>query len=216
MVLTYREYWGLAGKLMDIRQSKRLFALIASGEVIFAIVIGLLRGNLPKPAYHLLPLGIIGIVGSIFVVLVIRQRFGNLLKESPASHGKRRSLANQQQLSFTRYVNLILALAAIYAVGFGIAQQIYVTALEMQFPIEDDRVEFIIVLTAITGVFNLLMRLFAADRLLARFGVAVGLLLLPILVLISSGALSAMYLTGLGENAELWGLGLIFCDGDAR
>ena len=210
MVLTYREYWGLAGKLMDIRQSKRLFALIASGEVIFAIVIGLLRGSLPKPAYHLLPLGIVGIIGSIMVVFVIKQRFGNLLKERSPSRSKRCGVSNQQQLTFSPYVILILALAAIYAVGFGLAQQIYVTALEGQFPIEDERVEFIIVLTAITGVFNLIMRLFAADRLLARFGVTVGLLFLPILVLMSSGALSAMYIAGVGENTQLLGLGLIF------
>lgn len=208
MVLTYREYWGLAGKLMDIRQSKRLFALISSGEVIFAIIIGLLKSELPKPAYHLLPIGIIGIIGSIVVVFILNQKFGSLLKDSNVSRSKRRS--SNQQLNFNRYVTFILALAAVYAVGFGIAQQIYVSALKVQFPIQNERVEFIIVLTAITSFLNLIMRLFLADRLLARFGVNVGLLLLPALVLISSVTLTAAYLGGVSDASQLWGLGIIF------
>lgn len=204
LVLSYREYWGLARKLMDIRQSKRLFALISSGEVVFAMSMGVLNQLTPDAVYHLLPFGIVGIIGSIVVVMVIGRRFAHLLAETKSSRGRRRSsVSSSEQLSFSSYLILILGLTIIYAIAFGLIRQIYIGALETQYPIKQDRVAFVLILTAITNTFNLFVRLVLADNIMGRFGVAGGLLLLPIGVLLSSGAIAAVYLfnPSLGADA---------------
>jgi HEAT repeat protein len=195
MMLTYREYWGLAGQLLDIRQGKRLFALISSGEVIFAILMVFLKDFVQheEAISGLLLFTVLGVIGSIMVVFIINRRFGNLLSDSKWRRGPRRGRA-EQQLVFNRYVFSILAISAVYAIAFGLAQQIYINALDTNFASKDARVRFIFVLTALTSLANLLIRFFAVDRLLARFGVTAGLLILPILVLLSGTALSAVFL----------------------
>jgi HEAT repeat protein len=201
MVLSYKEYWDLAGRLLDIRQSKRLFALIGTGEVLFIIPVGLLGRQIASLGIPLLVfLSAFGVIGSSLSLETIRQRFGNLLGKTRRSKRERLRQQAEERLKLWRYVILIMALSVVYVLGFSLISQLYLDALKFAFPLESDvasKSAFILVVLAVTGSLNLLMRLFGVDAFIGHFGVAGGLLVLPILVLISSGGLVAAHALGL-------------------
>lgn len=205
MVLSYKEYWDLAGRLLDIRQSKRLFALIGTGEVLFIIPVGLLGqyvAQLGSPM--LLFLSAFGVLGSSLALLAIRKRFGHLLGRVRRSRRERLRQQAEERVKLWRYVVMVMALSIVYVMGFALISQLYLDALKTAYPLTSDlaaKSGFILLVLAVTGTLNLLMRLFGVDTFIAHFGVAGGLLLLPVLVLLSSGGLLAAY---------LWSAGAVF------
>jgi HEAT repeat protein len=203
MVLSYKEYWDLAGKLLDIRQSKRLFALIGIGEVLFIIPVGLAGGQIASLGIPMLIfLSAFGVIGSVLALATIRKRYGNLLGKPKRSRRERMRQQAQGRLKLWTYVILIMSLSVVYVLGFSLISQLYLDALKAAFPLASDaaaKSAFILVVLAVTGSLNLLMRLFGVDAFIAHFGVAGGLLALPILVLISNGGLVASYAWGLGS-----------------
>jgi AAA family ATP:ADP antiporter len=75
-------YWALAGRLFDLRQGKRLFALVGAGEEVVTVVglfsVPFLVRVLGGPV-HLLPIALAGLVGCLVVVVAINVRFAPAL-----------------------------------------------------------------------------------------------------------------------------------------
>jgi HEAT repeat protein len=205
MVLSYKEYWDLAGRLLDIRQSKRLFALIGTGEVLFIIPVGLVGqyvANLGSPV--LLFLSAFGVLGSSLALMALRNRFGHMLGRVRRSRRERLRQQAEERVKLWRYVVLVMTLSVVYVLGFALISQLYLDALKAAYPLASDlaaKSGFILLVLAVTGSLNLLLRLFGVDSIIEHFGVAGGLLILPILVLLSSGGLLATF---------FWNIGAVF------
>lgn len=82
-VLYNLEFWSLAGRLLTVRQGKRLYGLVGSGQSFAAAVGGLLIpvlvGWLGTP--NLLLITIAGTVGGLVTLLALTRRFGDMLAE---------------------------------------------------------------------------------------------------------------------------------------
>ncbi len=205
-ILTYKQFWDLAGLVLDIRQSKRLFSFIGAGEFLFTIPVGIFATqivNASGGAENLLWFAVIGIVGSTIVFSMIRRRY-----PTPFDANQRRRETRQQAPEITdierptaelrSYIFLISTLAAVYFFGFLLNRQLYFGGLDI---IElgegiDRRTSFALQLSAVMGASNLFLRLFVVDNYLSWLGVAGGLLILPVLVMFNSLALSGTFLFG--------------------
>lgn len=77
-------FWGLAGRLFDLQQGKRLFGLIGSGEVVSEIVgfflVPLLLPHLGDTS-DLLVLAALGLAGCYLVLRIILSRFHDRLQD---------------------------------------------------------------------------------------------------------------------------------------
>src|SRR5205085_6243572 len=87
-------YWGLAGRLFDLRQAKRLFGMVGAGEELSTIIAlfstGLLIRLIGDPT-HLVLLAAAGLAGSFATVAFITVHFRGALEshaEAPGTHSK--------------------------------------------------------------------------------------------------------------------------------
>ncbi|MEL6307612.1 MAG: HEAT repeat domain-containing protein, partial [Chloroflexota bacterium] len=196
MVLSYKEYWDLAARVLDIQQSKRLFPIIGAGEILFIIPIGLLGSFITWIGVpNLLLFGLLGIVGSFLSVAVITKRYRALINKPQIISRRRTSTTTETTSSkstlITRYVFLIMTLSVVYIFGFAVLRQLYLDGLDAQFAGDAaEKSAFLLLILGVTGGLNLIMRLFFADDFMSRFGVAGGLLILPMLAIVASSGLS--------------------------
>ncbi len=205
-VLTDLEYWAVAGRLYDVRQAKRLFGLIGTGEVVARIAgsfaVPLLVAGFGVP--NLLWLS----AGALLLCL------GLLLRVLPreADEDPRRSAAKptREEGQGTRlllrdpYLRQLFVLAlfgvlAKYFVDFAfLAEAREHTADVAAFA------SFFGLFSGLTQVLSLLTRLFVSGPLLTRFGIRTGLLVLPLThLLCTAGILIAGLLPGAGA-AVFW------------
>ena len=191
LTLAQLGFWGLAGRLFDLQQSKRLFGLVGSGEVVaeilgFLLVPVLIR--VVRSPSDLLVLAVVGLGGSLVVLSVLLRRFGGTLERRPAEGAPEETPEEPQPQDRAtlrgRYTGLLAASAAVLVVVVYFLDFGFLSVVDRQ--LEGDAVQlasFLGVFWGVTELAELLFKLAASGRLLRTFGMLFGLLAYPLAVL---------------------------------
>lgn len=179
-ILTDLEYWAVAGRLYDLRQAKRLFGFIGTGEVVariigsFSVPLLLTFGGVP----NLLILSAL----ALFVCVVLLRRILPMIppdegpRQTVAQRAARSSFGSLVQDPYLRFV-LVVAFCGIlgkYLVDFAFLQQV-----KSRFEDAKEVASFFALFSGISQCASLLTRLFLSGRVLSAIGVHRGLLILP-------------------------------------
>jgi hypothetical protein len=188
--------WGIAGRVTDARQAKRLFPLFAAGGIVGAVLGGVLTAPLASVA------GASNLVTAWLVTLVAADALGRtLLKRTGDDARSRRSHAGSvvhELRAAARYVgsSRMLVWMTVAAVLFSLLFYSlflpFAAAAAARYPDSESLAGFIGVFSAATTAGAFLLSTFAANRLFARFGVAMAVLVLPVLY---AGAFGALLVT---------------------
>lgn len=182
------EFWALAGLLFDLRQGKRLFALVGVGEVFSIVGAGLSVSWLVDQIgiANLLLLSCIGFIGSLVVLL----RAVPLLQSQPQVFSSTtENLPNDeftpkhQSLNLLlrdRYVLTMLIISVVSYLSYYLIDYLFYHQVESLFGHEERLATFFGIFYAVLGLLHLLIGSCAAGPLLKRFGVGFGLLALPV------------------------------------
>lgn len=116
-ILTDLEYWAVAARLFDVRQSKRLFSLIGSGEVVARISgsfsVPLVVGLVGVP--NLILISAIGLAFCVVFLVAILRLFANEMSTQDEGTETKKKISGWKQ--FTRLVgNRYLALIFVLSV----------------------------------------------------------------------------------------------------
>lgn len=201
--LTALALWTLAARLLDVRQGKRLFGLIGSGNWL-AIAAG---GFLVTPVVAwlgtpnlLLLAGLALVIALGFQIITLREYRAQLIVPTPTqSATKTASLA--QGLLQNRYVLSILALVSLVWIGFFFIDNIFYDAAGSHITDVNQLASFIGTLIAAIGVIGLITTTFITGPVISRFGIGDSLLVLPGVLILVTGALAL--------SGSLAGAGLI-------
>lgn len=172
-ILTDLEYWAVASRLFDIRQAKRLFGFIGSGEVTARML-----GAFAVPVL-VRAIGTANLIGISAIALLACVVLVAMLPHD-ANEPARAPNSDERTTRSDRYVRMIIAVAAIgvlgkYFVDFGFLQQ-----MQVQFGTNANRLaSFFGIFSGATQALNLIIRVAISGPYLQRFGIRVGLQTLP-------------------------------------
>jgi HEAT repeat protein/ATP/ADP translocase len=194
-VLYSLEFWGLAGQIFNVRQGKRLFGLIGSGEVAAGILAGLSAGFIAS-LIGTENLIFCSVVSLVFSACMMR----HIIKSFPDSLGEREDEAEGQDVQpigvaevlKSRYLLLILSISAISVVGFYFVDFAFYDCADYRYQGSEALAGFFGLFFALGGIFNLISRAFISGRLLSRYGLSLGLLALPAILIFGNGIISVV------------------------
>ena len=183
--LTDLEYWAVASRIYDVRQAKRLFGFVGTGEVVARILGAFCVPFLVKVGgvTNLLELSAGGLALCLFFV-------GRVLHGVPGAHERapeptaaapRTSLrAGLQEIVSSPYLLVVVTVAVLatfgkYFVDFAFLEQISTVSKG-----EVELASLLGLFSGLTQTLSLLTRVFVSRPLLARLGIRVGVLILPL------------------------------------
>lgn len=191
-------FWGIFGRLFDLRQSKRIIGGIDSGQLT-AIIITTFSIPFIIPYIadikNLLLIGVVGLAISIIFFISITTNF-----KLSSFHLKQKEMRDETKFSkmfknkYIVYLSvfLFLSMSAFVFVDFS-----FMNVTEQQYPDEKQLASFLGVFEGSIMVLSLLIQTFINERLLSMYGLKTSLLLLPlILILFTGAALFAGYFFG--------------------
>lgn len=188
-VLIVLEFWGLTGRLLTVRQGKRLYGLIGSGQIAAYVVGGFsvsffvgLIGTV-----HLLFFGTFGLAACLGILVYILRKFPERVAAAEEDDEKDGGHA-PRHLSRSRYFRLILGVAAISLFGFYMVDFLYYNQLDLNYPDPARLAGFLGTFIGAVGIVNLFSNLFLHSRLIERYGLGLGLLAVPVLTILGLGA----------------------------
>lgn len=184
------QYGGMTMKLFDLRQGKRLFGIIASGEVISSIIwfftIPIILPFLGQ-TWYLLVGSLIGLSLGLFFQWVIIGKFSKELSVKPKVETTSEVDVKKEKGSIAavfknRYFSLIFVLMILSTLGRVFTDYSFMGVARETF--ENKLTAFFGVFFGLLKVIELITNTFIAGRLLSKYGVRLGLIILPFLMII--------------------------------
>lgn len=193
------EFWTLANRLFNVRQGKRLFGLVWAGYWLAIVLAGLLIPLLVRwlGTANLLLFAAGAMAGALVVLRAITHTFAGKLAASPAT-GPAEAKEPASSLFKNRYVLLIFALVVLWWFAFFFLDNAFYGAAATQYLSAEQLASFLGLFLAVLGVMTLLSNTFLAGPVISRYGLRISLLILPVALLIGTGA---MAVTGLVAGA---------------
>jgi HEAT repeat protein len=185
------EFWGLAGHLFNVRQGKRLFGLIGIGEILAGIVSGFsvpTLVHLMGQTQHLLLISAGGIAACLLILAYILRLFGDQLNPPDEEQKEGKPAAS---LPRNRYLALVLSFATFSVLAYYCLDYVFYEQVDAYYQTEAEIASFLGFFLGAMGIINFFTNAFVPGRVITRYGLSLGLLTVPCIVLVGmTGAAS--------------------------
>ena len=194
------EFGILIGMIFNIRQGKRLFGILMSGEILAGIIGGLSVGFILNfiDTQHLLVISIITLILSMLLLIQIISKFHDRFEESIPKKQHEGSIISRQKIFSNNYYLIIFALSALALLVFYFIDYIFYHSIEQKYSDPKELASFFGLFFALLNIVNLLSSLFVSGRVLSHFGILFGLIAMPLIAIVGSSSLLLISLASLG------------------
>ncbi len=201
-------FWSTASKIFDIQQAKRLYGLISTGEVVSSILsffsVPLLLRFLATD--QLLYIAAVAVVGCIVLMRLIVKRFSRQLSVIKEEREEDTRTATTDDTRSWRaflsnpYYLLVFLLAMMPVVGLFFVDFMFAVESKNVFPDKELLAGFLGTFFGFCALLEFLIKTVLYNKVISKFGLTLGIALLPITLLFSLG-LAVGYGTIYGTTA---------------
>lgn len=179
-------FWGAATQLLDIRQGKRLFPIVTTGEVLAFSLGGfvILRSVDVIGTANLMLIGAVGHGLAIVALLSLTSGRENQFQKPTKLTGSQRRETTVNWRS--PYLKLMMAYFMLSAAVFVVLDNAFLDVANNRFTNTGDLARFFALYNMLAAVVTFFFRSLGAGRMVQRFGLIAGLLGLPLALLIGS------------------------------
>jgi len=206
-IIAILAFWGTVGRIFNLRQGKRLFGIIDTGQIIGIIISSFsipLIITFLKGTNNILLISAGSIFLAMFLEMIITKKF-NLSEQGDADDTD--IVAEDEQVKLKNFVKnpyiLYMALFVVFSMfaAFFVQYSFLVVAKE-KYPLEEDMATYLGFFTGSMMAFTLLIKTFVYSKLMKTYGLKVSLILSPVLLgLFTLIAIAAGYFGGYTESA---------------
>lgn len=208
-------FWGMTGRMFTLRQGKRLFGMIDSGQIFGIIISSFAITSFILRLFNNVTIDLLYVSAlSIFVALIIQIVISNKFKINSKDTKKERKSKMRQEKSFiSLFKSKYVALMALFIVfSMVVAFFILFSFLDVtrdRYPDPVEKTNFISLFTATGMIFSFLFKTFVYSRFINTYGLKAGLLLMPV-ILGAFALISAGIGTFMGYSLESSGFMIFF------
>jgi ATP/ADP translocase/HEAT repeat protein len=203
-------FWPLAGRLFNVRQSKRLFGLVGAGQWIAIVLTGFLIPSLVSwiGTVNLLILGAASLIGALITSRYITRLYATTLNttlEHPTGTRTRQGKSGQAtSLPRSRYVILIFALVFLWWLAFFFLDNLFYAVAAIQYPDAQALASFLGLFLGGLGIITLICNFFLTGPVISRFGLQTSLLILPVFLVVGTGSMALLVALGIAATLLFW------------
>ncbi|MDN5205326.1 HEAT repeat domain-containing protein [Fulvivirgaceae bacterium BMA10] len=184
--LTLLGFWGVFGRIFDLRQSKRIIGRIDSGQLsgtilAFTGTIFLSQFKAFKDSTNLLFISTISLLIAIWFLIRIVNNFDlNIVKRKSKEEVEQTKLGKILKM---RYVKLLSLFIIFSVVVFKFVDYSFLKVAPIQFPEPETLLSFFAVFNAAAMILSFLLQSFVTDKIILNYGLKMSLVILPVILL---------------------------------
>jgi len=169
-------FWGAVGRIFTLRQGKRLFGLIDSGQIFgailstFAIPFLISAGFAQK---NLLFLSVVSVVCALIIQVITSIKY-NLNKKIITTEKKQKRLFDLLKNRYVLYMSIfvVMSMLAAFFIQFS-----FLSVTKENYPDHNDLAEFLGAFTGSLLLFTFLFKTFLYSKLMKTYGLKVSILI---------------------------------------
>lgn len=185
------EFGILLGLMFNIRQGKRLFGLVMSGEILAGIIGGFSVGFLLNviDTVNLLVISFFALLLSLVLLFKILNLFADKFQDSNGANESLNDEVSYLSLFKNNYYFLFFIVSVLAFFIFYFIDYVFYLKVEEHYTNEKELASFFGMFFAMLNSVNLFSSLFLSGIVLSRFGVVFGLLAIPLMALVGTSSL---------------------------
>ncbi|NVO08948.1 MAG: hypothetical protein HXX16_03205 [Bacteroidales bacterium] len=177
-------FWGTVSRIFDLRQGKRIFGIIDTGQVVGVILsswaVPFLIANGFK-TNNLLYISAISIFISFIIQLFISSSFPEKLKEKVTKEQKESRFSDTMKMPYVRTMALFVVLSMLVAF---FVHYLFLAVAKSRFENSDELAKFLGGLMGTLTFVSILIKSFVYGTLMKNYGLKVTLLISPVIMVI--------------------------------
>jgi len=188
-------FWGMLGKIFSLQQGKRLFGLITGGEVLASILsffsIPFLL-QLISTEEVLLISGVFLLIAYFLIILLVKKN------EKKLQVVKTQKIyieeVEKKKISFldNKYYRLFFLIAFIPIFAQFFVDFIFQAQAKVEFPDKEELTAFVGVFFGVSAIVEFVLKTIISGRLMNKYGMRLGLLAFPVVLLFSFSLVSVI------------------------
>lgn len=182
--ITLLGFWGIFGRMFDLRQSKRIIGGIDTGQLtaqIFTFVaIGIPLVQVGRTE-DLLVAGFFALIGSLFFLIIMARKFNLDIVQISERNTRETKLV---ELVRNKYVIMLSLFLAFSVIALYLVENSFLNVLGSQYDQSqgNELQEFLAWFYGSIYILSFIFQTFFNDRIIANYGLRVSLLILPIVL----------------------------------
>ncbi|MDN5217155.1 cyclic nucleotide-binding domain-containing protein [Fulvivirgaceae bacterium BMA12] len=204
--LVLLSFWGIFGRLFDLRQSKRIIGGIDTGQLTGTILAFITISLLSKlqvidNSLNLIFISASSVLGAIvFLAKIVSVYNLNIVKKKSKEEVAETRFG---KILKDKYVILLSVFITVSVIVYKFVDYSFLQVTPMQFPDEQLRLTFLSVFNGGIMILSFLIQTFVNDRIIMNYGLKVSLLVLPtILMVFTFAAIITGSIFGYTQGAE--------------
>ncbi len=200
--VTLLGFWGIFGRIFDLKQSKRIIGGIDTGQLLATMIaffsIPILTRTIIDETYDLLLVSSIAALG-VFVFTILLSVNFNLDRVTRVPQGKKAEKVSYLDLFKDKYLRL-LSVFLVFSMGASVfANYTFISSTETWFTVEVDGVlqmqeqelsDFLSFFNGAIIILSFIIQSFINDFIIGKFGLKIALMTMPfILIVFTLGAI---------------------------
>jgi len=179
-IISFLGFWGTVGRLFTLRQGKRLFGLIDTGQIFGIIVVSFaipLLISLNFQVLDTLLLCTVSIIIALILQVIITRRFQ--FQKVEEAVGKKDNFLSLFKSRYTVLMALFIVFSVIAAFFVHFS---FLTVLEENYPDPNALASFLGAFMGTLTIFTILIKTFVYGKMMKTYGLKLALLISPVLL----------------------------------
>lgn len=181
-------FWGIFGRMFDMRQAKRIIGGIDSGQLTAIIITTF---SIPFIIPYIADITNILIIGEVGLAVSVVLFFGIITNFKLVSfHEKLKEVRKQtmfRNMFRSRYIVYLSFFLFLSMAAFVFVDYSFMNVTEQQYPDEKQLASFLGVFEGSIMILSLLIQTFVNERLLSMYGIKTTLIILPLILFLFTG-----------------------------
>lgn len=177
-------FWGTAGRIFDLRQGKRIFGFIDTGQMVGVIVSSLsipFLITLGVQTKDLLYISAFSIFLALVFQIVIASKYPKQLKFKSSQDAKKGTFINTLKIPYVRTMSLFVVLSMLVAF---FVHYLFLSVADERFNNPEDLAKFFGGLMGTLTFVSVLIKTFVYGPLMKTYGLKISLLISPVVMMI--------------------------------
>lgn len=200
-------FWGTFGRMLDLRQSKRIIGGIDTGQLAATVLafysIPIISGFVHSDTEDLIVAAIIACFGILVFEIWLVRSF-NLDSATKAKHGEKKvKNVGFADLFKDKYLRMMCLFLIFSTIGAKFINLSFYTATETMYSDQSDLKTFLSGFNGTVMIVSFLIQSFVNDLIIGKYGLRVSLMVMPfILALFTIGAIISGHMFGFTEKND--------------
>lgn len=189
LFITAVVFWGISARLFNLRQGKRLFGLISSGEVM-SNIIGFLSIPILMKFIETSSLVFIAFVSLVFcflfLVLLLKRFKDKFQANTLISVDNKQKETKKPNVYKNKYFQLLFVMAVLPMFSIYFVDYIFLDQTKSEFIDKQVLASFLGLFLGFVAIAEFIVKTFLSGRLISKYGLKLGLTALPVMMLFST------------------------------